>query len=212
MIEGNYSRFCGKNNDWMKKIQFCAQVAEEVISRETKSQRDAKNVLSKIQQIERSLKDAHMFATSEAGADIKENDEGTFTTAVKRKCPYYYDLVDIMSDRTSSRPLATSYENSDSEEQMEEQAEEAENLAKGSDVSDISEDEGAASRSIGTKRTTVTSATGSGSKRTKRKKYLPLLDSEALDALQQASKTSQEKMTELDTTRFSRVSKSVSCS
>lgn len=87
MTEGNYSRFCGKNNNGIKKIQFAQQLSEK-ISSETNTKRDAKNVLSKIQHIERTFKDAHNFATSETGAGIKENDEGTFEAAVKKKCPY----------------------------------------------------------------------------------------------------------------------------
>ena len=52
------------------------------MSSETNTSRDAKNVLSKIQHIERSFKDAHTFATSETGVGLKENDEGTFEEAV----------------------------------------------------------------------------------------------------------------------------------
>ena len=44
------------------------------------------------------FKDAHAFATSETGAGIKEQDEGTFENAVKMKCLFYYDLVDIANE------------------------------------------------------------------------------------------------------------------
>ncbi|WP_447516275.1 hypothetical protein, partial [Clostridioides difficile] len=47
MKEGNYNKFCGKNNNGIKKIQYCNQLAEK-ISRETNTLRNAKNVQSKI--------------------------------------------------------------------------------------------------------------------------------------------------------------------
>ena len=110
MSEGNYSKFCGKNNDGVKKIQFCNNIAAK-ISEETTTTRDGKSVLNKIQHIERTFKEAHNFAESETGAGIRENDgETTFQDLVKKKCPFYYDIYDIMIDRASTRPKATSYE------------------------------------------------------------------------------------------------------
>ena len=41
MIEGNYSKYCGKNNNGVKKIQFCDQLAQKM-NAETNSQRDGK--------------------------------------------------------------------------------------------------------------------------------------------------------------------------
>ena len=114
--EGNYSKFCGKNNNGIKKTQFCAQLAQKMSS-ETLTTRDGKNVLSKIQHIERTFREAHNFATSETGAGIQENDNSTFEEAVKKKCPYYYELLDVMCDRASSKPKATSYNLEESEDE-----------------------------------------------------------------------------------------------
>lgn len=132
MAEGNYSKFCGKNNDGVKKIQFCNTLAEKM-TRETRSERDGKQVLSKIQHVERSFRQAHNFVTSETGAGIKEKDGvAHFEDLVRKKCPHYYDLVDVMADRASSKPKATNYELDDE-----------------SDASDISENaENAEDRSI----------------------------------------------------------------
>jgi hypothetical protein len=178
MAEGNYVKFCGKNNGGVKKKQICNALAEKM-SNETNSKRDAKNVLSKIQHIERSFREAHIFATSETGAGVKADDEGNFKEIVEKKCPYYYDLVDIMSDRASAKPKATSY---DLDEENEE------------DVSDISDEEGTrkTDKSYGSK----TTDKSNGSKKKKRKGS-PLIDDEALAALQSASQTSQLKMNEL---------------
>jgi hypothetical protein len=52
MEEGNYSKFCGKNNDGIRKKQVAAILAEKM-TKETISTRDAKSVLCKIQHIER---------------------------------------------------------------------------------------------------------------------------------------------------------------
>jgi hypothetical protein len=107
MSEGNYAKNCGKNNQGVKKIQYANKLAEKM-SNETNTKRDGKNVLSKIQHIERTFKEAHIFATSETGAGTREQDEESFKEAVMRKCPFYYDLLEVMSDMASSKPKATS--------------------------------------------------------------------------------------------------------
>jgi hypothetical protein len=216
MTEGNYNRFCGKNNQGLKKIQFCNQLAE-VMSRETKTKRDGKNVLNKIQHIEKTFKEAHTFATSETGAGIRDQDEGTFKDAVKKKCPYYYDLLEVMSDRASSKPKATSYEDDaldsdlDREPGEEEEPGEESGGATGdiiSGLSDMSDDEedvaekSVADKSVGTKRTAGTALTAAttSSKKTRRsnkKKSSPIMDDDAIAALTQASKASEAKMHEL---------------
>jgi hypothetical protein len=140
MTEGNYSNFCGKNNNGVKKKQFCEQLADKM-TKETLSNRTSKNVMSKIQHIEKSFKEAHVFVTSETGASIKETDEGTFKEAVKKKCPYYYDLVDIMSNRASAKPKVTSY---DEEEYSDRE-----------DASDLSDDD----KFFSTKKTNATDVT-----------------------------------------------------
>lgn len=146
------------------------------------SQRDWKNVLNKIQHIEKTFHDAHGFATSETGASTKEDNKGTFDDAVKRKCPHCFDLLPVMSDRASSKPKATSPDVDDDS----------------GDLSDVSDEE--TGKSVGTKRTSATEATTS-SKKLKRsnskKKTSPIMDEEAIGALTAASKTSKEKMNEL---------------
>jgi hypothetical protein len=110
MEEGNYSKFCGKKNEGIKKKQFAAKLAEKM-SQETCSRRDGKSVICKIQHIERTWKQAHNFATSETGAGIMESDgETQFKELVMKKCPYYYDIFDVMHDRASSEPKCTNYD------------------------------------------------------------------------------------------------------
>ena len=85
-----------------------------------------KNVLNKIQHIERAFKEAHGFAVSETSAGImEEQGQSTFKDLVK-KCPYHYNILEVMIDRASTRPKITSYdlvhtENDSDEEQLEEE-------------------------------------------------------------------------------------------
>jgi hypothetical protein len=188
MKEGNYSKYCGKHNNGVKKIQYCNQLAEK-ISKETNTQRTAKNVQSKIQHIEKTFKEAHTFASSETGAGLKEDDDGTFEDAVKKKCPYYFDILEIMADRASSKPKATSYDDSS--------ASSASDAAGG--LSELSEDEvleEIAEKSLGsTKRSLATNS----SKKVKRKRTsVPsVLEDDGVAALAEASKTSKARMMEL---------------
>jgi hypothetical protein len=114
--EGNYSKFCGKHNDGIKKKEFAASLATKM-TEETSTKRDSKNVMNKIQHIvEKKWREAHNFATSETGAGLLESDGPTsFEELVKGKCPYYYDLLDVMQDRASTAPKITNYEEDEAE-------------------------------------------------------------------------------------------------
>lgn len=113
--EGNYSKFCGKHNDGIKKKEFAASLATKM-TEETSTKRDSKNVLNKIQHIEKKWREAHNFATSETGAGILESDgAASFEELVKGKCPYYYDLLEVMQDRASTAPKITNYEEDEAE-------------------------------------------------------------------------------------------------
>ena len=114
----NYSKYRGKNNDGVKKKQYCDALAQKMTN-ETTSQRDGRNVKSKIEHIERSFKKAHIYATSETGAGVKENDTARFDEVVKRKCPHYYDILEIMQDRASSKPKATNYDFDSDDDELE---------------------------------------------------------------------------------------------
>lgn len=114
--EGNYAKYCGKGNNGVKKSHFQLLLANEM-TRKTKSKRTARNVKSKIEQIERSFKKAHTFATSETGAGLLEqHGNTTFQKMVRDNCAFYYELVDIMADRAGVQPKVTSYDDLDLEE------------------------------------------------------------------------------------------------
>eukprot|EP00980_Cylindrotheca_fusiformis_P027096 scaffold18779_cov93-Cylindrotheca_fusiformis.AAC.2 len=118
MTEGNYARFCGKHNDGKKKKEFCESLAK-TMTQETSTARDWKNVWNKISHVEKKWCDAHNFATSETGAGIQARDGvASFEEAVKKKCPYYYDLLEIMGDRASSQPMCTNYDDDNDEDSV----------------------------------------------------------------------------------------------
>jgi hypothetical protein len=96
--EGNYSKYCGKDNNGIRKQHFATILAAKM-TKETDSERNAKQVQEKIRQLEESFRNAHDFATSETGAGIQnEQGEESFKDLVKKRCPYYYELCDIMAD------------------------------------------------------------------------------------------------------------------
>jgi hypothetical protein len=198
MKEGNYSRYCGKNNSGVKKIQYCNQLAEKM-SKETNTVRTSKNVQSKIQHIEKTFKEAHAFATSETGAGLKEDDEGTFDDAVKRKCPYYFDLLDVMADRASSKPKATSYDDSDDSDDSE-AGDDCSELSGDEEVPGDDEDvldglEEIAEKSVASTKRSL--ATNSSKKARKKKAVSSVMDDEGVAALADASKASRGRVEEL---------------
>jgi hypothetical protein len=113
LTEGNYAKYCGKGNEGVKKSHFQLVLANEM-TKQTNSERTARNVKSKIEQIERSFKKAHKFATSETGVGLMEqNGDNSFQQMVRDICPYYYELLDIMADRAGVKPHVTTDDNLD---------------------------------------------------------------------------------------------------
>ena len=210
MEEGNYSRFCGKNNNGVKKIQFCDLIAQR-ISNETTSKRDAKNVLNKIQHIERAWRKAHIFATSETGAGIQDEDGvDTFNDIVTKKCPYYYDLLPVMADRASSEPKVTSY---DLEEEEDANEEVDANEGSENELSELSEEEDGngttVARSVtsrteasktttqSTKRTTPSTSSSRKKKPRKGKLKTSLIDDDTLTLLGDSKSANEDRMKEM---------------
>jgi hypothetical protein len=109
--EGNYSKYRGKDNNGVTKMQFATILAERMRNETLSTERNAKQVMDKISRVEESFRTAHEFATSQTGAGIQENEgEQTFKDLVRRKCSYYYDLIEVMMDRASTAPRATNFD------------------------------------------------------------------------------------------------------
>jgi hypothetical protein len=130
--QGNYSKYCGKDNNGVRKQHFATILANKM-TKETSSERNAKQVQEKIRQLEESFREAHVFETSETGTGIQsEQGNETFQGIVKKKCPSYYEMSDIIADRSSTEPKATNYnpvdldELTDSDDGLEAEEEEVE--------------------------------------------------------------------------------------
>jgi hypothetical protein len=109
--EGNYSRYRGKGNNSVTKLQFATSLAERMARETMSTEQNAKQVMDKIARIKESFRSAQEFATSQTGAGIQERDgKATFQDLVKRKCSIYYQLVDVMLDRASTEPRATNFD------------------------------------------------------------------------------------------------------
>jgi len=78
-------------------------------------------VLNKIKYLEDTFRKAHDFANTETGAGLME--KGTFKEEVEKMCPFYYDLLDVMGDRSAARPKVTSDIFDDSSDKDEEDEE-----------------------------------------------------------------------------------------
>ena len=106
--EGNCSRFRGKNNRGVTKMQFAQRLAEQMIAAHVKVKRTAKQVLNKIEHLEKTFKAALSFSQTETGQGLQEGDAGGFDDALLKICPHFHELHPIMIDRAAFRPKALS--------------------------------------------------------------------------------------------------------
>ena len=206
MEEGNYSKYCGKNNDGVKKKQFCDILAQKM-SKETLSSRDSKSVKSKIEHLERAWRKAHDFATSATGAGIQENDGvEKFEELVKKRCPFYYDLLDIMQDRASSKPKVTNYElegdiedeeNEDVDLGIDEDGEDCDNVSAFSTTSKTTTRSSASKRPASAIKS-VSSASKKGKVSRRRMASSPALDDELSAAIGDANLAAQHCLSEME--------------
>lgn len=114
---GNYSlKWKGKKNGGKTKTQIAEMIATTINSTGVKEPRNAKQIMNKIEHLERQFKAAHDFANTETGAGLEENDIGSFDEAVQKHCSMYYDLLPIMGERASAKPKALSHDGLESSE------------------------------------------------------------------------------------------------
>ncbi|KAL7562789.1 hypothetical protein ACA910_020901 [Epithemia clementina (nom. ined.)] len=107
--EGNYARFRGsRNGSGVCKIAICNRIADIINSAGVRKKRTGRQVQAKIEHIEACFRVAYDFANRETGQGLKEDDPPGFKEAVTRKCPHYFELLDIFADRASACPRITS--------------------------------------------------------------------------------------------------------
>jgi hypothetical protein len=102
---GNYSRYRGKNNGGKTKLQIAQEVLDLFLLHGVRAKRNAKQVISKITQLEDKFKTVHDW-TQATGAGMEGT--GGYEDYIKSRCPFYYDLIPIMQDRASAKPKYTS--------------------------------------------------------------------------------------------------------
>lgn len=134
LVPGNYAmKWRGKKNDGKNKNQIAKELAEMMNDANVQVVRDAKQVMSKLQHIERQFKEAHDWTTTVTGAGLEQNDKGSFNDAVLKKCVFYFDLLEIMGDRASTQPRATSKDNLDSDFDLDSGDDEYYDVSQGDD-------------------------------------------------------------------------------
>ena len=103
---GNYNKFRSPPSG-QTRVVVCEDVWKKIHAANTLKVRNAPSVLMKIQYMESSFRDAHDWVNN-TGVGVRERDgQVTFEDAVKKRFVYYYDSVDAMSERSSSRPTST---------------------------------------------------------------------------------------------------------
>ncbi|KAL3923366.1 MAG: hypothetical protein SGILL_001699 [Bacillariaceae sp.] len=111
----NYEKYRGKCNAGKKKKEVQEELAKEMREKTLSTERDWKQVSSKIKAIAEQWRNAYDWTHTETGAGLLEADTGNnnstsaFKDAVMKRCKYYYDLHDIMINRASTTPKTTSY-------------------------------------------------------------------------------------------------------
>jgi hypothetical protein len=115
LTPGNYAnKWRGKDNKGVNKKQMAALIADSINKAGVVVERDAKQVLNKIQHLERQFREAYDFSNTETGQGLQEGDPAGFDAAVRKYCNYYFDLLDIFGDRASTQPKLLSIDNLDS--------------------------------------------------------------------------------------------------
>ena len=106
--EGNYNMYRGGATSHGKgKLYWDNILNKQMKEAGIRKYRSPKAIKNKIMNIEDSFKSAHDWA-GQTGAGLKDDNPGQFDDYVRKKCPYYFDLLHIMQDRATSRPQMTS--------------------------------------------------------------------------------------------------------
>ena len=108
--QGNCAAYCGSNgNKGKRKTQYHKEIALLIQKKHPDSERNEKDVENKIGSLERQFRLASDWANN-TGQGV--DDPGSFEEAVKKRCPLYYELEDIMGDRPNAKALASNEDSS----------------------------------------------------------------------------------------------------
>ena len=104
---GNYEKYRGSGNGGRRKIHFATMISSKIKDAGVRKPRTPKDVQNKIEYVEKCFRSAHDWAHTETGEGLRESDTGTYEEALLRKCPWYFDILEIFEDRANARPLHT---------------------------------------------------------------------------------------------------------
>ena len=186
----NYRKYRGKNNKGTKKMRYCESIATEC-NKISRCKRTANSVRAKIMGMEQSWRKAHDWA-GETGQGVKDTEgQFSFEEGVKSYCSFYFFLHNVMVDRCSSRPAATTetlYNNDD----------EMLVLSSGSFSSgdDFTQDRDAGKKTKTTKKTKDSPICIIPRQKDLESKYGKVFDSETLILLRGTNQVEKEKLQE----------------
>jgi hypothetical protein len=107
--EGKYSKYHGgKNHGGRNKNVLHVYLSERIKTLNCKVVRPAHNIAQKIGQMESQFKDASDWLNA-TGAGLVDQGKDV-SDYVKKLCPFFYIIEDIMADRACINPLALSEE------------------------------------------------------------------------------------------------------
>ena len=107
MTPGNYEKYRGHNNKGVRKKDFARIISERINAAGVRKERTYKDVVNKIDSLQKNFKDAVDWTHTKTGEGLLETDTCSYEQKVLKFCPYYYDIYDIFQDRANARPHFT---------------------------------------------------------------------------------------------------------
>jgi len=106
-VPNNFTRYRGKDNNGTRKKDFGDKIAALCNAAMVKTKRNSKQVQSKISNLMDQFKKASDWSNN-TGVGVRASDEDGFHSTIRRICPNWDDLEEVMGDRALARPAFSS--------------------------------------------------------------------------------------------------------